>query len=231
VKNVPVAAQTSFAKEEFAVPGFDFYAVYKKEGRAKYISHLDMVRMFNRVFRRGGIPISYSEGFNPHPKISFILPLPVFYESECEVLLFSLTQKLPCDEIKDKFNAVMPDGLSVLSVSEGKIKSKDLDSALYFAFSEHLPTEEEISRFLDRDTIVIPKKTKSGINDTDIKSDIRSIRLSDGKIEMRLSAGSSANLKPDVVINAMNKYIDNFNAGSCEYLRTKILDENENSLI
>ncbi len=205
--------------------GLDFYAVYKKYGRAKYISHLDMVRVFNRVFRRGGIPIAYSEGFNPHPKISFALPLPVFYESECEVLLFSLSEDMPEEELLKRFSSAMPEGLTVTGVFRGKPRVKELDSALYIVSSENVPSPDELEKFLSMDAVIIPKKTKSGINDTDIKPDIRDIKIKDGKMEMRLSAGSRANLKPEVVINAMNKYIAGFFSGDCEYLRTALFDE------
>ena len=107
-----------------------FYARYKKFGRAKYISHLDMVRVFNRVFRRGGIPIAYSEGFNPHPKISFALPLSVFYESECEIMLFSVTEDISAEELLKRFSTVMPEGLEVIEVKEGKPDVKHLSYCL-----------------------------------------------------------------------------------------------------
>lgn len=199
----------------------DFYARYKKTGRAKYISHLDMVRVFNRVFRRGGIPIAYSEGFNPHPKISFALPLSVFYESECEIMLFSVTEEMNCDELLKRFSAVMPEGLEVIEVKEGKPDVKHLSYCLYNVYC-NLPQKEQLDAFLHLGSMVVPKKTKSGIKDTDIRGDIADIKLEDGYMSMLLSAGSNANLKPDVVIKAMNKYIEGYNSGDCEYLRKSI---------
>lgn len=211
--------------------GIDFYAVYKKYGRAKYISHLDMVRVFNRVFRRAGIHVAYSEGFNPHPKISFALPLPVFYESECEVLIFSLSEDVSEEELSRRFASAMPEGLSITKVCRGKPRVKELDSALCIVSSENVPAEEELKGFLALSEITVPKKTKSGIKDTDIKPDIRDIKIKNGKMEMRLAAGSRSNLKPEVVINAMNKYIEGFSAGECEYLRTALFDENAIQII
>lgn len=199
----------------------DFYARYKKQGNAKYISHLDMVRVFNRVFRRGGIPVAYSEGFNPHPKISFALPLSVFYESECEILIFSVTEEISETELFEKFNNVMPEGLQIISVTKGKIDVKHLSYCLYNVYAP-LPTQKELDAFLNLDSIVVPKKTKSGIKDTDIKSDIADIKIEKGYLSMLLCAGSSANLKPDVVICAMNKYIPSYNAEDVRYLRKAI---------
>lgn len=213
--------QTSFVKEVFAVSGHDFYARYKKFGRAKYISHLDMVRVFTRVFRRGGIPVAYSEGFNPHPKISFALPLSVFYESECEIMLFSVTEDIEESELLMRFSSVMPEGLEVISVTAGKPDVKRLTYASYNVYCA-MPSSDELSAFLSLDSIIIPKKTKSGINDTDIKPDIADITLNEDCMTMLLHAGSQANLKPDVVIAAMNKYIDGFSSGECEYKRKAV---------
>ncbi|MGM9552466.1 MAG: TIGR03936 family radical SAM-associated protein [Clostridia bacterium] len=203
---------------------YDFYARYKKFGRAKYISHLDMVRVFNRVFRRGGIPVYYSEGFNPHPKISFALPLSVFYESECEILLFSVTEDLNGEELCERLNLVMPEGLEIIEVLPGKPPIKNLTYALYNVYAP-LPTNEELDKFMANTSIVVPKKTKSGIKDTDIRCDVHEIKLYDNYMTMLLSAGSQANLKPDVVIKAMNKYIDNYSAPDAEYLRKAIFTD------
>ena len=212
------------AKEESAVSKFDFYARYKKFGRAKYISHLDMVRVFNRVFRRGNIPVYYSEGFNPHPKISFALPLSVFYESECEILLFSVTEDLSTDELLKRFQSAMPEGLEITKVCEGKPDIKHLSYALYNVYAP-LPTKDELDAFLSLSEMIIPKKTKSGIKETNIRSDVHEIKLEDDHMTMLLSAGSSSNLKPDVVVNAMNKYIDNYTANDAEYLRKAIFTD------
>lgn len=199
----------------------NFYARYRKFGRAKYISHLDMVRVFNRVFRRGGIPIAYSEGFNPHPKISFALPLSVFYESECEIMLFSTTEEITEEDLLKRFSYVMPEGLEVIEVKRGKPDIKHLTYCLYNVYC-NLPSQKQLDDFLRLSEMVVPKKTKSGIKDTDIRSDITDIKLEDGFMTMLLSAGSQANLKPDVVIKAMNKYIDSYNSGECEFLRKAI---------
>lgn len=180
-----------------------------------------MVRVFNRVFRRGGIPIAYSEGFNPHPKISFALPLSVFYESECEIMLFSVTEDISEAELLKRFSTVMPEGLEVTGVYRGKPDVKHLSYCLYNVYC-NLPTSGQLEAFLKLSEMVVPKKTKSGIRDTDIRGDIAQITLEDGYMSMLLSAGSNANLKPDVVVKAMNKYIEGFDTGDCEYLRKSI---------
>ena len=97
---------------------------------------------------------------------------------------------------------------------------KALDAALYAVYPEKVP--DGIIDFLLNEEILIEKKTKSGIKETDIRPDIIDIKLYLDRIEMTLSAGSRRNLKPEVVINAMNKYIKGYQSGECEYHRKAI---------
>ena len=200
----------------------NYYLRYEKTENVKYVSHLDFVRMFGRALRRAHLPIAYSEGFNPHPLLGFALPLSVGYTSECEILEIALTEEIPTEEIVERFNSVLPDGVKILSAHEGKSNMKKLDIALYQVFPEKTPSG--IAEFLAMDKILIEKKTKSGIKETDIRPDIKDIKVTLGKIEMILSAGSRSNLKPEVVIAAMNKYITGYNSGDCRYHRKQIFD-------
>ena len=201
---------------------YNYYLIYEKTDNAKYISHLDFVRTYNRTMRRAGLPVAFSEGFNPHPLLGFALPLSVGYTSECELLEFSLTEELDCEEIMGRLNSVIPNGIKILSVHEGKSRMKQLRYALYMVRPEKLP--ESVEEFMQMDSIVIDKKTKSGIKDTDIRRDIIEIRLLPDRLEMVLSAGSDRNLKPDVVVKAMNRYISGYDSGDAEYHRAAIYD-------
>lgn len=206
----------------------DYYLTYKRGDSIKYVSHLDFVRVFGRAFRRAELPIAYSEGFNPHPLLTFALPLSVGYTSECELMEFVMEKELETEEIKEKLQKAMPIGIEITEVCKGKTRMKKLDNALYIVKAENLP--DDLSEFLSLDSILIEKKTKSGIKEADIRADIKNITLKDGCLEMLLSAGSRANLKPEVVINAMNKYIHGYNALECEYHRKQILDGEYNPL-
>ena len=204
----------------------NYFLRYEKTENAKYVSHLDFVRMFGRALRRAHLPMAYSEGFNPHPLLGFALPLSVGYTSECEILEISLTENLSPSEIMDRLNAVLPWGVKILSAHEGKSNMKKLDIALYQVYPEKTPPGT--LEFLSMDKILIEKKTKSGIKETDIRPDIKDIKVTLGKIEMTLSAGSRNNLKPEVVIAAMNKYIAGYNSGDCKYHRKQIYDMDMN---
>lgn len=215
--------QRRFAKQKkgaFALS--DYYLIYERDNRVKYVSHLDFVRMFGRAMRRAELPMAFSEGFNPHPLMTFALPLPVGYTSKCELLEFSLAESRSTDEIKSLLNGVLPCGVNVSEIHEGKSRMKKLDNALYSVTPENMP--EDISDFIFRKEIIIEKKTKSGIKETDIRPDIKSIKSSGESFEMILSSGSRANLKPEIVINAMNRYIDGYSSGDCEYCRLAIYD-------
>ena len=200
----------------------NYYLTYEKNEKAKYVSHLDFVRMFGRALRRAHLPIAFSEGFNPHPLLGFALPLSVGYTSECEILEITLSEERPLKEIMVSLNNVLPQGVKITGACEGKSRMKALDYALYIVKAENIP--ERIGEFLEKESILIEKKTKSGIKETDIRPDIRSIEVFPDRMEMVLRAGSRANLKPEIVVNAMNKYIGGYHSGECEYHRKKIFD-------
>lgn len=200
----------------------NYYLRYEKTQKAKYVSHLDFVRMFGRAMRRAHLPIAFSEGFNPHPLLGFALPLSVGYTSECEILEITLTEEIPPIEIMNALNDVLPDGVKITAAYEGKSRMKALENALYIVYPQKVPSG--VLEFLSMESILIDKKTKSGIKETDIRSDIKSIKVYIDRIEMVISAGSKRNLKPEVVMNAMNKYINGYKSGDCEYHRKEIYD-------
>ncbi len=86
-------------------------AVFEKKDRAKYISHLDLNRCMQRTFKRSGLPVWYTEGFNPHIYITFALPLSLGYESSVEIMDFNMTEEVSEKETADKLNKAMPEGL------------------------------------------------------------------------------------------------------------------------
>ena len=87
--------------------------LFSKTGRAKYISHLDLMRTFQRAFARAKIPIKHTEGFNPHPFVSIALPLSVGYSSQCEILEFGLMEGTGREEVPGRLTAAMPEGIVV----------------------------------------------------------------------------------------------------------------------
>ena len=99
---------------------------FSKTGRAVYISHLDLMRTMQRVFSRAGVALKYSEGFNPHAKISIILPLTVGTHSECEYMDFSLVGDWDLSLLPEKLNPYMPEGIRAIEAYEAPCKGAEL---------------------------------------------------------------------------------------------------------
>lgn len=188
-------------------------AVFEKKGRAKYISHLDLNRCMLRTFRRSGLPIWYTEGFNPHPYYSFALALSLGYESGCEILDFNLNKDIPFDVIRDKLNNVMPEGMRIVSVAEQKMKITSIAKAEY-SFSLFTENTSEllknINELLESDLILVDKKTKKGIKTVDIKpeTEVCKCELTEKSVNMimRLPAGTQTNYNPNLFFEALIKH-------------------------
>ena len=185
-------------------------ATFEKCGRAKYISHLDLNRCMLRTFRRSGLPIWYTEGFNPHPYYSFALALSLGFESSCEILEFNLNEEMHYDEIRDKLNAVMPEGMKIIKVAEQKQKITAITEAEYSFSLVSDDTERlygDIEALLGMPEILIEKKTKKGIKTVDINPSIKVMRCekNDRSVDMviRLPAGTQTNFNPTLFIDAL----------------------------
>ena len=190
-------------------------ATFEKCGRAKYISHLDLNRCMLRTFRRSRLPIWYTEGFNPHPYYSFALALSLGFESSCEILDFNLNEELSFDEIRDKLNAVMPEGMRIVKVAEQKQKITAIAKAEYSFSLVSYDTDrlfDAAQELIASPEILIEKKTKKGIKTVDIKPDmeILSCEKADNSvnISMYLPAGTQTNYNPTLFIEALKKAAD-----------------------
>lgn len=101
--------------------------LFEKTGNAVWISHLDLMRVFQRGFKRAGLPLTHTQGFNPRPSVSIALPLSVGVESVCELLDFDLDgASVPCDQILHRINTCLVEGVKGLCVYEDGRKIRDL---------------------------------------------------------------------------------------------------------
>ena len=120
--------------------------LFSKTGRAKYISHLDLMRTFQRAFARAGIAIKHTEGFNPHPFVSIALPLSVGYSSQCEILEFGLLEGADPEEVPRRLTAAMPEGIVIHSCYPAQRPVKELSRVNYIInmeYEEGRPLEAE----------------------------------------------------------------------------------------
>ncbi len=186
-------------------------AVFEKTGRAKYISHLDLNRCMLRIFRRSRLPVWYTEGFNPHPYYSFALALSLGFESSCEIMDFNVTDdEMPAEEIRDRLNAVMPEGMRIVSVAP---QVKKITAIAWAEFGFSLTSDKAgelfgaVQELLAAPEICVEKKTKKGIKTVDIKPDMKALscELSGDSVNMRmrLPAGTQTNYNPNLFFEAL----------------------------
>ncbi len=158
--------------------------LYERTGTAVWISHLDMMRGFQRCFARAGIRIKHSEGFNPHAYIAIALPLSVGTESVCEILDFGLEDaSIPLDQIPARLNACFPDGIRVIEAYESTRKIREMTlmrAQVTLEYDNGVPEGcvEALAALYARDElIVMKKKKKGGLTPTNIRPMILSMEV------------------------------------------------------
>ena len=176
---------------------------FRKTGRLRYISHLDLDRTVRTALVRTKIPVWYTEGFNPHAKMVFAQPLPLFAESECEYLDIKITEKMPFEEIRDRLRSAFTDELYVTEVYTPKDKFTDIAYAEYRISGDFDIKKDRIDELLSAD-INIVKKTKSGEKNVNIRPQIKSLTLTDdGTLCAVLDASGASYLNPDILCRAL----------------------------
>ena len=147
--------------------------LFEKKGRAVWVSHLDLMRLFQRAFKRAGLKLKHTQGFNPRPSVSIALPLSVGVDSSCELLDFELETPVNCDMLPDMLNSKLVEGVRVLQAYEGGSKIRDLAYLRCHVTLEYdagVPdgAGECLTELFKRDEVIVPKKTKSGIQDQNL---------------------------------------------------------------
>lgn len=193
--------------------------LFSKTDRCKYISHLDINRCMSRALTRAQIPLWYTEGFNPHPYMSFSLPLPLGVESMCESLEIRITGDISNSEIKDNLNAVLPTGIRIVDVYDDFRDCSEIaysDYVFKYDFKDNKEAEKRIKKVLSQDNIIALKRGKQGrrkvLKEVDIKPLIDkcsvSVRDNSTVINARLAAGQHSNLSPELFSQALLKLAD-----------------------
>ena len=207
---------------------------FAKKGRAVYISHLDLMRTMQRAFLRAGYALKYSEGFNPHPVISILLPLGVGAASECELMDFQFLEPRDLTELPARLTRAMPEGIEALEAYEGGRKVRELKwlrVSGVFAYDERDVSEmcAGLTAFFARETIVIEKKTKRGMGESDIVPAIREIAFRAGEGAVLAEAVISAQeptLNPDNLVSALRQLAPALAPDFAEFTRLEVYDEN-----
>ena len=209
--------------------------LFSKTGRAKYISHLDLMRTFQRAFFRADIPIKHTEGFNPHPFVSIALPLSVGYSSQCEILEFGLLEGTDPAEVPARLTAVMPEGIVIHACYPAERKLKDLASINYimnFEYPEGRPqaAETAMRELMNRESLVVQKKSnksKKGFTEVDLIPLIRSWNLECQSDTMTLDAvlcAQNPGLNPELIRSAFCDAYPEFAPDFVTFHRREVLD-------
>ena len=189
---------------------------FSKEGYVKYTSHLDLLRMFKRAFKKTDLGLCYSQGFNPHPKMVFAQPLSLGYTGRNELIEFETECPHKPEEILQRMQGQMPEGIRILSCSEMNPSVRSLASAAESADyviwiltkQDEEMLQENLKKYLRQEQIMAMKRMKKTKKEepVDIKRMIRHMEITKvgdfARIETRLDCGSQSNCSPELVISS-----------------------------
>ena len=210
---------------------------FEKTGNAIYISHLDLMRLFQRTFKRAGLQLKHTQGYNPRPSVSIALPLSVGVESRCELLDFELEGENPNNaEICTRLNQALVAGVKVLDVYDNGAKLKHLallECNVDLEYDNGVPENGAalIADLFARESLVVEKKGKNGIVDQDIIPMIRKIEiLPISNQELRIHAivcCQNPTLNPMQLAAAIETYLPECKADFVSCGRVEVFDTNE----
>ena len=212
-------------------------ALFEKTGSAIYISHLDLMRAFQRAFKRAGLPLTHTQGFNPRPSVSIALPLSLGTESICELLDFELDgRKIPNEEIKSRLNECLIPGVRVRDVYDDFSKLKNLallDCLVTLEYDSGVPADaqDKIQALFTSEEVLVEKKGKNGIVEQNIVPMIRRLTLevinSQELVLHALICCQNPTLNPAQLHAAICKYLPELTPNFVRYRRLEVYDTNE----
>ena len=186
---------------------------YKKSGLVIYTSHLDMNRCFTRAVRRADIPLWYTEGFNPHPYLNFLLPLPLGQSGEKEPIDIKIEEDIPLDEIGRRLNSVLPDGLEIVAVTSPVNKVNEITEARYIIDIEFASGGEAegfasgAAAVIESGVLNAEKRSKRGIQTVNLCEFTGDFSVSYAENRVRidtcLATGTQRNLNASLLIDSL----------------------------
>lgn len=190
---------------------------FSKHGPVRYIGHLDIMRYFQKAIRRSGIPVAYTQGFNPHQRLAFAQPLGVGIESDGEYFDVELTKMESKEKLIKALNGAMADGVKIIDLVLLPEKSKNAMASVQAAsykvtfFEGYAPDfdwQEKLLSFLEKSTIPYTKETKKNTIILNLKESIYEYRIMEDGFYLLLNASSGGNIKPKYIFESFYKEID-----------------------
>ena len=209
---------------------------FSRTGRTRFVSHLDMQRLFARALRRTGIPVKFSQGFNPHIVTSFASALPVGMETYGDYMEFYIEGEEKITYIIQRLNEVLPEGIKVLDAGKIEEKAPKLMAASKAAQVEIICEENEkkdalisgIEQILKSESCICEKKSKGKIRNFDIRPLIFDCKIEGGHIILELAHSGAGSLSPYILIEEAKRRAD-FEA-DVRAVRLDLLVQNKNKL-
>lgn len=186
---------------------------FEKRGAVRYISHLDLTRNMSRGIKLSGLPVWYTEGFNPRIYMTYAMPLSLGVCGERECMDIRLTEELPLEEIAPRLNAHLPADLRALEATEPVDKFEEIQYGDYEVFLESqnpAALQAKLDALLGREAILVRKHTKKGDKDFDIKPDFADIQVQIQEngllLQLRLPCSMSGSTNPALLLEALKQY-------------------------
>lgn len=181
------------------MPSVNTRVFFSKNDRAKYISHLDLNRVMQGAIKRAKLPVWYTEGYNPHMYVQFMMPLSLGQEGVREAMDFRLLEDIPYVEVTERLNNALPLDIRVVETAAPVLKNTDITTAEYEITADI--DKEKFLEFAEGEKIVVEKKTKKGTSEIDLKPLISELSVGE-KITLRLPAGNDFNINPALLLDA-----------------------------
>ncbi|MBR5559261.1 MAG: TIGR03936 family radical SAM-associated protein [Oscillospiraceae bacterium] len=206
---------------------------YTKTGRARFISHLDMMRFMTRALKRSGLPVWYTEGFNRHIYTTFALPLSLGFESQCEFMDFRLLpDEFDMQEVADRLNACLTPDIQIKAAAPVGMDPKVITWAdfriTFWAQQESDALQQAFRNFCAQSEIVVEKKTKRSLSTVDIAPlmELLDTAFSDenATADLRLAAGNTMNINPNLVLQAFWQH-SGLEPVPVQVMRLRVLDK------
>ena len=210
--------------------------LFEKKGNAIWISHLDLMRLFQRAFKRAGYTLTHTQGFNPRPSVSIALPLSVGVESNCELLDFDLEGEWgSLEQVVANLNAVLVDGITVIDAFANGKKIRDLlflRSEIILEYDSGVPENalSAIETLLNKEEVIVTKKTKNGLQDQNIVPMIHKTTISQTDVNTVIvdviHCCQNPTLNPMQITLAIEKYLPDVKPNFRKCRRIEIFDGN-----
>lgn len=206
---------------------------FSKIGRSVYISHLDLMSTFQRAFMRMGVTVKHTEGYNPHAFVSIALPLSLGHASRCELLDFELLGT-GLEQLPDLLNSCLPEGIIVHEAYENGRKIKELTRLcvqIIMTYDAGVRDEQidKIRALFENPELIVDKKTKKGMAETDIIPMIKSFEIDcvdeNKAIIETVICAQNPSLNPSYIVAAIERHLPECAPDFAEYERIETLDD------